>query len=92
MALDLKVRIITPEEVAYDGMATAVTIPAEIGEMQVLAGHISVVARIISGKVIVFKEGIPTDEFNVEEGFFRVTKNEVSILIDKILDPAAMPV
>jgi len=86
MALDLKVKIITPEEVAYDDMATAVTIPAEMGEIQVLAGHILVVARIVSGKIVVFKDGIATDEFNVEEGFFRITKDEVSILIDKIID------
>jgi F0F1-type ATP synthase epsilon subunit len=31
----LKIKIITPREIAYDGTGLAVTIPAEIGEMQV---------------------------------------------------------
>ena len=85
MALNLKVRLITPLEVVFDDVASAVTIPAEMGEMQVLPGHISVIARIVSGKIIIFKEGVPTKEFDVEDGFFRISNDEVSLLIDKIL-------
>ncbi len=84
MAALLKVKIITPKEVAYDGMALAVTIPAEDGEMQVYQGHIPVLARVSRGIVRVENMGAEPVCFEVDEGFFRVTQNEVSLLIDTI--------
>ena len=86
MADNIKVKIITPKEVACDCMATAVTIPAEMGEMQALRGHISLVGRLMSGKVIVFRNAANPEDFLVEEGFFLVNAEEVSILADRILD------
>ncbi|MCC7299806.1 MAG: F0F1 ATP synthase subunit epsilon [Verrucomicrobia bacterium] len=84
MAALLKVKIITPKEVAYDGMALAVTIPAEQGEMQVYQGHIPVLARVIKGIVRIENSGAAPVCFSVDEGFFRVTQDEVSLLIDSI--------
>ncbi len=86
MADNIKVKIITPKHVVFDGLATAVTIPAEMGEMQVLYGHISVVSRLKHGKVIIIKDSSPQEEFEVEDGFFRVTSDQVSILADRIIN------
>lgn len=86
MAALLKVKIITPKEVAYDGTALAVTIPAEQGEMQVYQGHIPVLARVAKGIVRIENSGVDPVCFSVDEGFFRVTQDEVSLLIDT-LDP-----
>jgi F-type H+-transporting ATPase subunit epsilon len=82
MSALLKVRIITPNEVAYDGTALAVTIPAEKGEMQVYRGHIPVLARIVSGIVRIENTGESAVCFEVDEGFVRVTQDEVILLID----------
>lgn len=84
MAEMLRVKIITPKEVVYDGTALAVTIPAEMGEMQVYQGHIPVLARIAQGMVRIEKPGQLSVCFEVDEGFFRVTQDEVSLLIDTI--------
>jgi F-type H+-transporting ATPase subunit epsilon len=82
MAALLTVKIITPKEVAYDGTALAVTIPAEKGEMQVYPGHIPVLARVVPGVIRVEKPGEAPVCFSVDEGFCRVTQNEISLLID----------
>ncbi len=84
MAAMLKVKIITPKEVAYDGTALTVTIPAEKGEMQVYQGHIPVLARVGRGTVRIEKPGAAPVCFEVDEGFFRVTQDEVSLLIDTL--------
>ncbi|HNX52462.1 MAG TPA: F0F1 ATP synthase subunit epsilon [Pontiellaceae bacterium] len=84
MAALLRVKIITPKEVAYDGTALAVTIPAEMGEMQVYQGHIPVLARVVRGTVRIEKSGAEPVCFEVDEGFFRVTPDDVSLLIDTI--------
>ena len=80
----LKVKIITPKEVAYDGTALAVTIPAEQGEMQVYQGHIPVLARVVQGIIRIENSGAAPICFEADEGFFRVTQDEVSLLIDTI--------
>lgn len=84
MAVRLKVKIITPKEVAYDGLALAVTIPAETGEMQVYPGHIPVLARIVKGIVRIENSGTEPVCFETDEGFFRVTQGEVSLLVDAL--------
>ncbi len=84
MAALLRVKVITPKEVAYDGMALAVTIPAETGEMQVYQGHIPVLARVANGIVRIEKPGAEPVCFTVDEGFFRVTQDDVSLLIDTL--------
>jgi F-type H+-transporting ATPase subunit epsilon len=84
MAALLNGKIITPKEVAYDGTALAVTIPAEQGEMQVYQGHIPVLARVVKGVVRIENPGTEPICFEVDEGFFRVTQDEVSLLIDTI--------
>jgi F-type H+-transporting ATPase subunit epsilon len=84
MAALLRVKIITPKEVAYDGTALAVTIPAETGEMQVYQGHIPVLARVAPGVVRIENSGAAPVNFTVDEGFFRVTQDEVNLLIDSL--------
>ncbi len=84
MAAMLRVKIITPKEIAYDGTALAVTIPAEKGEMQVYQGHIPVLARLVKGIVRVENSDAAPLCFAVDEGFFRVTQDEVSLLIDTL--------
>lgn len=84
MAALLRVKIITPKEVAYDGTALAVTIPAEKGEMQVYQGHIPVLARVVQGIIRIENPGAGPVSFEADEGFFRVTQDEVSLLIDTI--------
>jgi F-type H+-transporting ATPase subunit epsilon len=82
-----KVKVITPKEVAYDGPALAVTIPAENGEMQVYPGHIPVLARVVKGILRIEKPGANPITFSVDAGFLRVTQDDVSILIDSLSPP-----
>jgi F-type H+-transporting ATPase subunit epsilon len=84
MAVRLKVKIITPKEIAYNGEAVAVTIPAEVGEMQVYPGHIPVLARIVGGVIQIENPGAAPVCFRTEEGFFRVTPDEVHLLMDSV--------
>ena len=84
MAALLRVKLITPKEVAYDGTALTVTVPAEKGEMQVYQGHIPVLARVAQGIVRIENPGAEPVCFAVDEGFFRVTQDEVSLLIDTL--------
>lgn len=82
MAALLRVRIVTPKAVVYEGTALAVTLPSEGGEMQVYPGHIPVLARIGKGTIRLESPGTAPQRFAVDEGFARITQDEVSLLID----------
>jgi F-type H+-transporting ATPase subunit epsilon len=84
MAALLKVKIITPKRVVFDGTALAVTLPAQAGEMQVYQGHIPVLTRVAAGAVRLENPGEAPQLFQVDEGFARVTQDEVSLLIDNV--------
>ena len=86
MVDNIRIRILTPKGVTCDCMSCAVTIPAEMGELQVHKGHISLVSRLKKGKIIVFKTNLNPEEFEVEEGLFQVNADEVNILADKIFN------
>ncbi len=86
MADNLKVRVITQNKIACDCMSYAVTIPAEMGEMQVYKGHMPLISRLKKGEIIVFKTGVNSEKFEVDEGLFQVVGDEVNILVDTILN------
>ncbi len=86
MTANLRLKIISPTELVFDGNVTAVTIPAEMGEMQVLKGHIPVVARLTeNSRITAFKGNTPIAAFEVDEGLFRVTHDDVNIIVDQVL-------
>ena len=84
MAELFQIKLITPRETVYDGAGLAVTIPAVGGEIQVYPGHIPVLARTVPGTVKIENPGAPPVTFDVDEGYARITPNEVHLLVDAV--------
>ncbi|HLT88830.1 MAG TPA: F0F1 ATP synthase subunit epsilon, partial [Sphingobacterium sp.] len=49
----MKLTIITPDKLAYEGDATAVTVPGSAGSFQILQDHAPIVSTLEDGKVII---------------------------------------
>ncbi len=75
----LQIKIATPEKLIFESAADSVTFPAAEGEMTVLPGHMPLVARLLSGDIVVRNDGkeIP---FVVVGGFAEVNGGSVTIL------------
>lgn len=79
--MKIKLKIITPEKIAYEGEADQVTIPTHDGEITVLANHIPLVSSMKHGELIIRNDG--KDIFlAVYSGFIEVKNNEVTIMTD----------
>jgi F-type H+-transporting ATPase subunit epsilon len=77
----LKLEIVTPEARTYSDDVEMVTLPAVEGEMGVYPQHVPLVTQIMSGEVIVRKDG--HDSFlAVGEGFVEITGNRVAVMTD----------
>src|SRR3979411_3063892 len=81
MATTLKLEIVTPEAKTYSEDVEMVTLPAVEGEMGVLPQHVPLMTQIVSGEIVVRKDG--RDYFlAVGEGFGEITGERVAIMTD----------
>src|SRR5438445_10769031 len=81
MASTLKLEIVTPDAKTYSEDVEMVTLPASEGEMGILPQHVPLMTQIVSGEIIVRKEG--RDYFlAVGEGFVEITGERVAIMTE----------
>ncbi len=78
----MKFKIATPERVMLDVEVDSLTLPTELGEITVLAGHVPLVANLAPGEIRYRHQG-RQDFFAVSGGVLEVRKNnEVVVLAD----------
>jgi F-type H+-transporting ATPase subunit epsilon len=81
MANTLKLEIVTPEGRTFAEDVDMVTVPAAEGEMGIYPQHVPLMAQIVSGEIVVRKDG--RDSFlAVGEGFMQITAERVAIMTD----------
>lgn len=75
----LKVKILTPEEVLWEGYARSVSSENEVGPFDILPGHANFFSLVENHPLIIHKEG-EDEEFNFEDPILiHVEDDEVSI-------------
>jgi F-type H+-transporting ATPase subunit epsilon len=77
-------RIITPEEMIFDGEADLVVARIADGEIGVLVDHAPVVSTVEFGEVRI-TEGDEKHIYATSDGFFKVSENLVQILVEEAL-------
>lgn len=77
----LKVSVISPEAVLYEGETDAVVAPAFDGEVGILTGHAPMMALL--GKGVLRLGGQSGQRFNVDGGFLQVVDNVVRVVTEK---------
>ena len=75
-------RIITPEEMVFDGEADLVVARIADGEIGVLVDHAPVVSTVEFGEVRI-TEGDERHIYATSDGFFKVSENLVQILVEE---------
>ncbi len=77
-------RIVTHEEVAFEGEIESLIAPGEMGYLGILAYHAPLLTSLKEGNVIITDDQENKREFHVEGGILEVAHGEVTILADKI--------
>jgi F-type H+-transporting ATPase subunit epsilon len=75
-------RVITPEEVIYDGEANLVIVRIADGDLGVLVDHSPLVSSVEVGEVRI-KEGDEQLVYATSDGFFKVSENLVQVLVEE---------
>lgn len=77
----LKLRIVSPESVVYNGDAVSVKVPGTNGNFEILNDHAPIISSLQKGKVeYVNDEG--RHEMDINGGFVQVQKNLVSLCVE----------
>ena len=74
----LKVVIITPQRIIFEGKAKSVFLPGDTGEFEILEFHKSVISLLKEGLIIIDKE----NSIAINSGIVRMRNNEVVVLVE----------
>jgi len=77
----LKVSVISPESILFEGEADSVVAPAYDGEVGILTGHAPMMAVLGTGELRLGSPG--SRKFKVDGGFLQVLNNEVRIVTER---------
>lgn len=78
----LKVSVISPEAVLFEGETESVVAPAYDGEVGILTGHAPLMALLGDGELRLGGGGADR-RFSVEGGFLQVVENNVRIVTER---------
>lgn len=78
----LKLEIVTPNGLIYNGNAISVTLPGEEGEFGVLADHSSLTTLLEAGVVDVEKEDKSIESILINWGLVEVDESKVVVLVE----------
>lgn len=78
----LRVRVVSPEKVVYQGEAAALVAPAWDGQVGILPNHAPMIVLLGMGRLTVERVGGGAEEYYVAGGVLKVEKNEVTILTE----------
>lgn len=77
----MRIRILTPSELLFEGEAESVTLPGTAGSFSVLNNHAPIISSLESGKVVVrTHEG--SQDYPLNSGFVEVRDNIIIVCIE----------
>ena len=82
MADKLRLKIITPDSLVFDGEVEEIVAPGELGEFGVLPGHVPFLSALFPGRLRFRAEGSGETVFIVHGGLADVKDDTVSVLTD----------
>ena len=78
----MKVEIISPNATIFEGEATAVTVPSQMGPFTLLEHHAAIVAILEAGKVSLTEANGESKEFVIKGGFVENHNNLLTICVE----------
>jgi F-type H+-transporting ATPase subunit epsilon len=88
----LRVRLVTPERILIECLASSVDLPSTTGYFEALYGHAPTVAELGAGDVVLHGDSCEGETFNVSWGFVEVLPDRVTILANDALKPEEIDV
>ncbi len=77
----LRLKIISPEKVEFDGEVQSVLVPGTIGQFEILENHAPIISSLEKG-VVEYSTAEGKKSMVIRAGFVSVKKNEVDVCVE----------
>jgi F-type H+-transporting ATPase subunit epsilon len=84
MPAEFVLRVVTPDEVFFEGKVEHVRVPAALGYLGILKDHAPLVSPIQPGNLSFRDAGKNVRSYKIQSGFLEVLNNRVLVLTDSI--------
>lgn len=78
----MKLEILTPDKIVYEGDVICVTVPGTMGSFQILSDHAPIISTLEQGSITVQSTQKAIETFSVKSGVVEVLDNKVMILVE----------
>lgn len=79
--MGLRLKIVTPERIVYDGDIVSVRVPGVLGSFEVLENHAPIISALEKG-VVEYVMTNDKKQIEISGGFVEVQKNVVSLCVE----------
>ena len=80
--MSLKLKIVSPERVEFNGEAEVVKVPGLMGMFEILSNHAPIISALQQG-IVEFETNEGRKELSITGGFVEVQKNDVNSCVEK---------
>ena len=77
----LRLKIVSPESIAYDGEVESVKVPGILGNFEILNNHAPIISALQKGTVE-YDDAEGRHQLVINGGFVEVQKNKVSLCVE----------
>ena len=78
----MKLKIVSPEKILFNGEVTMVKVPGVLGEFEILNNHAPIVSALQKG-IVEYETKDGRTQIAVVGGFVEVLKNNVSLCVER---------
>ncbi|MBN1598381.1 MAG: ATP synthase F1 subunit epsilon [Bacteroidales bacterium] len=78
----MKLEIITPEKMLFEGNIHSLNVPGSKGPFMVLHNHAPIISTLMKGEIKIVSENLKTHILLIEGGVIEVKKNKIIVLAD----------
>ena len=78
----LKLKIVSPEKIGFEGEVNSVLVPGTMGQFEILVNHAPIISSLDKGKVVYALPDGEKKSLSITGGFVEVQKNVVSLCVE----------
>ena len=78
----LKLKIVSPERIEFEGEVESVLVPGSLGQFEILVNHAPIISSLDKGRVVYALPGGEKKPLDICGGFVEVQKNNVSLCVE----------
>ena len=81
----MRIEIVTPEKIIYEGEVHSLRVPGKKGSFQMLKNHAPIVSTLENGPVFIVDAEGKESKFEIDGGVIEVKNNKIILLAETVL-------